>query len=556
MTGARNDEQPTPNSVSDGSGQCERNIAPENVSTVLNDSSHDRQSIVRESDAGNGVVPMPADFPMASVVRGSASAGVLVRLSRMWWLTLICFGLAVWLTWKSVPSAGPSILIHFPDGHGLKAGDSLRHRGIDIGIVSEVALKGDLSAITAKVTLTPGAGELAREGTRFWIVRPQLSLSGISGLETAVGAKYIAVSPGDPTAKRLTEFSGLAAVPADEASGEGVDVILRADQRYGVNAGSPVAWRGIDVGKILSVNLSPDARFVDVHVRVDAAYLRLLRTNSKFWVISGLGVDVGLSGVRINAESLSTMIRGGVAFATPGSDGTAIPVEAGHIFTLHRQPDPEWLTAASTIPLIDVALPRTVTVSGSRKTTLLGIPRTTTFTQHGMLIRQQDGILTLLTVVEGNDDGEHSQAAESQKKDSPAYVVKSPVTPDSTAVSSDKDVIQKSANGVAYFRLDPAQSLLPENPDAQLRIPTTPEECCVARTVLSNGRESNVIQSVGRHQLEAADGLWKVTIDNSDLTAWHGAPVVAMSDGKVIGLFMASKTGPMIAPLEKRAASP
>ncbi len=266
-----------------------------------------------------------------------------------------------------------------------------------MGTVSEVVLSGDLSQISASVTLTPGAAKLAREGTRFWIVRPQLSLTGVSGLDTAVGARYIAVSPGDPNGPVRKTFDGLTTAPPDENSGNGIDIVLRSDARHGVTVGSPIAWRGVDVGQTLSIHLSPDARFVDIHARIQPEYLRLLQRTSQFWVTSGLGVDVGLTGLHLNADSLSSIVRGGISFATPTVSEDPSPVQSGQMYVLHEKPDPGWLSSATSLPLIDFSLPPTVMLHGTRKTTMLGIPRTQTFSMNALVVRRDSATLELLT---------------------------------------------------------------------------------------------------------------------------------------------------------------
>ena len=199
------------------------------------------------SDAEKPVVT-PPQFPVAQIKEVKATSALMLS-SKMWWVTAVCLVLAFWLTCRSIPSHGPTIVIQFPEGYGLKSGDAVRHRGIDVGIVSDVVLSSDLSQIAATVTLTPEAENLAREGTRFWIVRPQLSLTGVSGLETAVGAKYIAVSPGEPSGIVCKSFDGLAVSPPDEGGDGGIDIVLRSDARHGVTVGSPIAWRGVDVGQ-------------------------------------------------------------------------------------------------------------------------------------------------------------------------------------------------------------------------------------------------------------------------------------------------------------------
>ena len=494
-------------------------------------------------------------FPVADIREVRAVTSALFLRSKLWWVTVACFVLAFWLTWSSIPSVGPSITIRFPDGHGLKAGDAVRHRGIEAGIVESVALSDDLSQITATVTLTPGAAGLAREGARFWIVRPQLSLAGVSGLDTAVGAKYIGVSPGDPDAPQHSRFEGLGAAPPDENSGEGIDVVLRSDSKHGVTVGAPVTWRGVDVGQILSINLSPDARFVDIHARINSEYMRLLRTSSKFWVTSGLGIDVGLSGVRLNADSLSTIVRGGVSFATLAVSKEKTPVTSGQMFQLHDKPEAAWLSTASSLPLIDFDLPPTLIIQGSRRSSLLGISRTQKFTVNGVLVKRggQTHILTAAdalpeataeSTVSGDKAALEYIISSPQSTDSQTLMMVPPVLPTGSSESTEKT---KTSGSASLLFVDESGQL-PTIDYNNFRIPSEPEECCLCRSVKADDDASTVIQSISLNQLKLDGTDWTVNMDGEDLSPWHGAPVISLQDGKIIGLFVAGKKGAMIVP--------
>ncbi len=498
-------------------------------------------------------------FPTARVQEAKEVTSALLRGSKMWWVTIACFIAAFWLTWQSIPSKGPTISIQFPDGHGLKAGDAVRHRGIEAGVVESIALSDDLSQITATVTLTPGAAGLAREGARFWIVRPQLSLAGVSGLDTAVGAKYIGVSPGDPDGPSQSVFDGLAAAPPDENSGDGIDIVLRSDAKHGVSVGAPITWRGVDVGQILSINLSPDARFVDVHAQINAEFTRLLRTTSQFWVTSGLGIDVGLSGVRLNADSLSTIVRGGVSFATPAVSKDKSPVTSGHMFVLHGKPNPEWLNSASSLPFVDFDLPPTVTLQGTRKTSLLGISRNQKFTVNGLVVTGKGDtplILTAADIVPAfNKDAAESDAGAGTVAE---FQISSPSTVDVYPLtisfgSAEGLIADASGNlsGYVWLPMTTTADNLPAAKFSLFRAPEVPEECCLCRSVKADNDASSVIQSISRDQLKQVAGIWSVTMDAGDLSPWHGAPVISMQDGKVIGVFNVGKTGATIAPIRK-----
>jgi paraquat-inducible protein B len=133
------------------------------------------------------------EFPVAKV--NEAKRPWWTTMSKMWLVSLACLLLAVGLTWYASGSPGTKLSLHFSEGHGLKPGDAIRHRGIEIGHVEAVSLEPTLRGIEVKAVLHDNAKAIACEGSRFWIVRPQLGLTGVSGLETAVGSKYIGVIP-------------------------------------------------------------------------------------------------------------------------------------------------------------------------------------------------------------------------------------------------------------------------------------------------------------------------------------------------------------------------
>ena len=234
---------------------------------------------------------------------------------------------------------GPAIEIAFRDAVGLDAGDPMRHRGIVVGTVERVRLDESLANVLVRVRLRPEARGLAVQGSKFWIVRPELSLQQVSGLDTLLGANYMAVSPG--AGEPMRRFAGLDTAPA--GPGEGSLVIrLLADRRGSLTVGSPVFYRDIRVGAVRSINLATDARHVELDAAIEKRYAPLVRDNSEFWNASGISAEFGLlGGLTLRTDSLETVISGGISFATPTAPGNT--VVDGHEFNLTPDPDKSWL---------------------------------------------------------------------------------------------------------------------------------------------------------------------------------------------------------------------
>lgn len=274
------------------------------------------------------------------------------RSRRVWsWLWLLPVAAlcgSVWLFYSAYSQHGIPLELHFQHGYGLKAGDALRYRGIDIGRVDEVNLAPDLEGITVKLHVWHSAREVAREGSRFWIVRPQLDLSGAAGLETLVGAKYLGVLPG--SGKPTKRFNGLETPPLLELMPPGgVRVVLNTSGQGSLRRGAPVMYRQVTIGILLSVELAQNAAGVEAHAYINPAYKHLIRAKTKFWKADGAKFSAGwLSGLSVKIDSVQTLLSGGVAIAVPAQAGAQ--AEDGQHFSLHDEAQEEWLEWTPSLP--------------------------------------------------------------------------------------------------------------------------------------------------------------------------------------------------------------
>jgi paraquat-inducible protein B len=263
--------------------------------------------------------------------------------SLAWIVPLIAAVVAGYLLYERLRERGPEIIISFHDGGGLRVGlTPVKYRGVTIGEVTAITLSHDQKEVLVRARLQRSAAPIAREGSVFWIVRPQVDFGNVTGLGTVLTGPEIHVLPGKAGGARRTEFAGVDSAPVGLETA-GLKIILRAERPRSVRPNTPVHYRGVEVGIVQKVDLGPNATSADVHVLVYERYAGLVRQGSAFWDTSGVNVKASLlKGVDIDIESLRTIATGGIEFATPSAK--AARAKPGTVFFLHDQPKEEWLS--------------------------------------------------------------------------------------------------------------------------------------------------------------------------------------------------------------------
>jgi paraquat-inducible protein B len=270
------------------------------------------------------------------------------RLFRLIWIVpVIAVAVAVFLVLHRMQDYGPQITVAFTDGGGLRVGQTpLRYRGVQVGEVTRVSLSEDESHALVRIRLVRSAAGLAREGSQFWVLRPRVGFGQITGLATVLSGPEIHVIPGKGEGAAKREFTGLESPPL--AVEGGLKIVLRAE-RPKMRVDAPVYYRGVEVGVVHKLDLSPNSLSADVHIVIFPRYAGLVREGSSFWDVSGVSVKGGLlKGVEVQFESLRAFLTGGIEFATPPGTARARP---GTVFFLHDVPQPQWLAWAPKIQI-------------------------------------------------------------------------------------------------------------------------------------------------------------------------------------------------------------
>ena len=269
----------------------------------------------------------------------------------IWVVPLIAVAIAGWMGYRELRDRGPKITIDFSDGAGVEARKTvLEYKGVAAGVVESVELKPGLGGVTIRVHLNRSAASLASEGARFWIVHPEIGFSGVRGLDTLVSGVLLNVLPG--SGPRALHFTGLDTTPAPKVTDQGRAFLLQCDRLGSLTAGAPVFYREFKVGQVEASRLSGDSTTVLIRIHLDAPYVDLVRTSTRFWNTGGFSFKVSLfGGAELKDTSLESLVTGGVAFATPDTQPLAPPAPNGSQFTLAPDPDKEWLKWSPKIPI-------------------------------------------------------------------------------------------------------------------------------------------------------------------------------------------------------------
>jgi len=263
------------------------------------------------------------------------------RWSTVWIVPVIAFALAGWLVWEHYSAKGTLAQVRFETAESLTAGKTeVRCRSVRVGYVETVELTKDLHAVMVSLRIDPGSQKLLRPNTRFWVVRPRVSASAISGLGTLITGAYIEMDPGDGDEKlEIHHFTGLEAPPVTKSSVPGLRLVLSSENAGSLTAGSPIYFKGFEVGRVelRTFDIKEGRTKLDVFIREE--YASLVYEGTCFWNTSGVDVTAGAQGFRIRTPSLQALVSGGASFAVPPDMPPGELAKNGTVFRLYPDED-------------------------------------------------------------------------------------------------------------------------------------------------------------------------------------------------------------------------
>ncbi|WP_316348000.1 intermembrane transport protein PqiB [Desulfuromonas acetoxidans] len=267
------------------------------------------------------------------------------RFSMVWIIPIVAVLLGGWMAVHNFQNRGPLITIEFVSAEGIEAGKThIKALSVDIGLVKSVALNKKRDGVLVTAQIQKQSSDLLRDDSQFWVVRPRIGASGISGLGTLLSGAYIELSPGSGSAGH-DHFKGLNEPPLTPANTPGLHVTLIGTDQTSLNSGEPVLYRGFEVGRVEKTAFDTNKRQIRFSLFINAPYDDLITENTRFWNASGIAVKMDAEGVRLNSESVESLLIGGVSFALPDNLPPGGTVDDGREFLLY--PDKESINHTS-----------------------------------------------------------------------------------------------------------------------------------------------------------------------------------------------------------------
>jgi paraquat-inducible protein B len=260
------------------------------------------------------------------------------RIGLVWLIPIVAAVIAAGLAVDAIRSRGPTITIFFSSAEGLEAGKTrIKYKDVDVGKVTAIQLSQDLDKVVVTAEMVREMAPYLTRNTRFWAVRAQVSAGQVTGLTTLFSGVYIGMDPGKPEGVEQHRFQALDSPPVVTMDMPGRYYNLRSEGLGGLDIGSPVFFRQIDVGQVVSYEIDATGQALLMRIFVRAPYDRYVTEQTRFWNASGLDVSLDASGVQINLETVMTLLAGGIAFDTPPDIEPGAPAAEDTTFRLYSR---------------------------------------------------------------------------------------------------------------------------------------------------------------------------------------------------------------------------
>lgn len=248
----------------------------------------------------------------------------------IWAVPIVAAIIVGWLGLSSYARRGPQVTVTFPISGGLDEGTTVEYRGLVVGHVMDVRIGQSLSQMQVDIRFESTMKGHLGKGTLFWIAGRQVSITDLSSLKSVIAGPYIDILPHDgPT---VGEFTGLPNSPVVDPELAGISVMISAAHKGNLAPGAGVFYGGFQIGTVENVEMIPNGASFMINAFIEAPYVHLLSSNSRFWDANGIQFQTSGGVPQISFLSLGALVSGALGVSTPlGGE----PLMAGDRFMLY-----------------------------------------------------------------------------------------------------------------------------------------------------------------------------------------------------------------------------
>lgn len=251
-------------------------------------------------------------------------------------------------------TGGKEIVLEVSDNNKILEGGPIYYKNIIVGELGKFKLDVEKDKNTISAYIFPEYARLLKNESMFWPVFDVSASLEKTTLKVNIplvahmfngGVEFENIENANSLNKNgsfLLFSSKQAALHAIESAKPVLHLILKSQDRKSLEIGSPVTYRQIQVGKVTAIKLSSNSKEVEIYVAIDREFAHLIKKESRFWVTSGFRAKLGFSGLKMETDSLTSLVSGGIAFATP-TEKYGVSAKSNEAYKLYDEPEKEWL---------------------------------------------------------------------------------------------------------------------------------------------------------------------------------------------------------------------
>jgi len=259
-------------------------------------------------------------------------------ISIIWFVPFIALIFGLWLAVKIMSEQGTFITIEFDNGSGIVPNKTeVRYKGLITGLVKKVVPSDDLQRVIAEVEISKKFTNYLTKDTLFWLVSADISLQGVSGLDTLISGSYITIMPDtNEDAEKQDHFIALTEAPTLDMSTPGLHLTLHTEVLGSISENSPISFKQIPIGHVTGYHYIESTKKIAINIFIKPEFAHLVKENSLFYNTSGVQITASLSGgLKVNTDSLAAIMAGGISVDTLSYQAELAPAQNGQTFALH-----------------------------------------------------------------------------------------------------------------------------------------------------------------------------------------------------------------------------